>query len=86
MLRSEVLSALAKRPFLPLVIRLDDGTIVDVPFAHVAIPFGKYLLVMQGVKSETSHTATGKVDIAYERIDRIEPRRSRGGQRRKKAS
>ena len=86
MQKSEVEGALARRPFLPLVIRLDDGRTIDVPFAHVAIPFGKSLLVMLGVKTETSRSATGKVEVEYSRIDRIERRRTRGTQRRKKAS
>ena len=84
--KSDVEGALARRPFLPLVIRLDDGRAIDVPFAHVAIPFGKTLLVMLGVTGETSHSATGKVEVEYSQIDRIEPRRTRGTQRRKKAS
>jgi hypothetical protein len=83
MTKSQVQKALAKQPFAPLTIHLDDGTVVDVPFVHVAIPFGKTLLVMLGVKSETSRSATGKIEFAYERIERIEPRRSRGGQRKK---
>ena len=86
MQKSDVEGALARRPFLPLVIRLDDGRAIDVPFAHVAIPFANTLLVMLGVKAETSHTATGKVEVEYTRIDRIEPRRARGAQGRKKAS
>ena len=86
MRKSNVEDALARRPFHPLVIRLDDGRAIDVPFAHVAIPFAKTLLVMLGVKAETSHSATGKVEVEYARIDRIEPRRSRGTQRPKKAS
>jgi hypothetical protein len=86
MLRTEVEAALAQRPFVPLAIHLDDGTVVDVPFAHVAIPFSRTLLVMLGVKSETSRSASGKVEFAYERIDHISRRRSRGTHRRKKAS
>ena len=86
MQKSDVEGALGRRPFLPLVIRLDDGRAIDVPFAHVAIPFAKTLLVMLGVKTETSHSATGKVEVEYARIDRIEPRRTRGTAGRKKAS
>ena len=86
MRKSDVEGVLARRPFLPLVIQLDDGSAIDVPFAHVAIPFGKTLLVMLGVKSESSHSATGKVEVEYARIDRIEPRAARGTPRRKKAS
>ena len=86
MRRSEVEAVLDERPFLPLAIHLDDGTVVDVPFAHVAIPFSRTLLVMLGVKSETSQSASGKVEFGYDRIDHIARRRVRGGQRRKKAS
>ena len=83
MTKTQVQKALAKQPFSPLTIHLDDGTEVDVPFAHVAIPFGKTLLVMLGVKSETSRSAAGKIEFAYARIERIEPRKSRGAPRKK---
>ena len=86
MLKADVEKVLAKRPFAPLRLHLDDGKTVDVPFSHVAIPFAQTLLVMEGVKSETSRVATGKIEFTYERISRIEPRRARGGRRRKKAS
>jgi hypothetical protein len=86
MTRAEVEKTLEQRPFSPLKIRLDDGSTVDVPFAHVAIPMSRTLIVMQGVKSETSHSAIGKVEFAYNRIIGIEPRKSRNGQRRRKAS
>jgi len=86
MLRSEVEAMLAERPFLPLTIHLVDGKVVDVPFPHVAIPFAKTLLVLLGVKSETSRSASGKTDIAYERIDYVARRRVRPGRSPKKAS
>ncbi len=86
MLRSEVENVLAERPFVPLVIHLVDGTVVRVPFAHVAIPFAQTLLVLLGVTSETSRSATGKLEFGYERIDRICRPRLRGGQQRKQAS
>ena len=87
MFKAKVERELDRRPFAPLVIRLNDGTTVDVPFAHVAIPFARTLLVMLGVKTATSRTATGKVEFGYDRIDRIEPRRVRGRRPpRKKAS
>jgi hypothetical protein len=86
MLRSEVEQVLAERPFVPLAIHLVDGTVVRIPFAHVAIPFARTLLVLLGVTSETSRSATGKVEFGYERIDRISRPRVRGGQPRKKAS
>jgi len=84
--REEVEKALGRQPFTPLTIRLDDGTAVDVPFAHVALPFARTLLVMLGVTSETSRSATGKIEFAYDRVERIEPRKARGGSRRRKAS
>ena len=86
MLRSEVEETLAERLFLPLAIHLVDGTVVNVPFAHVAIPFARTLLVLLGVRSETSRRATGKIEFGYERIDHIARRRTRAGQRGKKAS
>ncbi len=86
MLKTEIEAALTRRPFLPLRIHLDDGATVDVPFAHVAVPFSKTLLVMLGVKSETSRSATGKLEVAYERIARIELRTARGRRHRRKAS
>ena len=86
MLRSEVEAVLAERPFLPLTIHLIDGKVVEVPFAHVAIPFSRTLLVLLGVKSETSRSASGKVEFGYERIDYIGRPRVPGGRRRKKAS
>jgi hypothetical protein len=86
MLKSEVETMLAQRPFSPLAIHLVDGRVVDVPFAHVAIPFARTLLVLLGVKSETSRSAAGKVEFGYELIDFITRRRAQRGQRRKKAS
>ena len=85
MLKSEVETVLAERPFLPLAIHLVDRTVVEVPFAHVAIPLARTLLVMLGVKSETSRSAEGKVEVAYERIDFIARPRPKRGQRRIKA-
>ncbi len=83
MRKSEVENILARRPFVPLTIHLDDRSVVHVPFSHIAIPMAGTLIVMQGVKAEGSHTATGTKEFAYERIVRIEPR---NGQRRRKAS
>jgi hypothetical protein len=86
MLKSEVETMLAERPFLPLAIYLVDRSVVDVPFAHVAIPFGRTLLVLLGMSSERSPSATGKVEIAYERIHFIARRRLRWGPQRTKRS
>jgi hypothetical protein len=86
MVKRDVERMLARRPFVPLTIYLDDGEIVEVPFSHVAVPMGDTLLVMQGVKSEGSRVATGKVEFGFNRVARIEPRKGRTSQRRKKAS
>jgi len=83
MTKVQVEKVLSKRPFAPLVIHLDDGRAIDIPFEHVAILLAQTLLVMLGVTSETSRRATGKVEFAYDRIERIEPRKSRGGHRKK---
>ena len=86
MRKTAVEEILARRPFVPLAIYLDDGSIVDVPFSHISIPFNRTLIVMQGVKAEGSRSATGTKEFAYDRIVRIEPRRARNGRRRRKAS
>ena len=86
MRKSDVENVLSRRPFVPLTIYLDDGSIVDVPFSHVSMPFPRTLIVMQGVIAEGSRTATGTKEFSYDRIVRIEPHHSRNGQRRKKAS
>ena len=86
MLKREIQAVLGRQPFVPLTIHLDDGETLDVPFSHVAVPLDRTLLVLQGVKAEGSRVASGKVEVAFERVSRIEPRKSRGSQRRKKAS
>jgi hypothetical protein len=86
MLKRDIEEMLARRPFVPLTIHLDNGETVDVPFSHVAVPLGRTLLVMQGVKSEGSREATGKTEVAFDRVTRIEARKSRDSRRRKKAS
>jgi hypothetical protein len=86
MLKREVEKILARRPFVPLTIYLDNGEVVDVPFSHVAVPLGSSLLVMQGVRAEGSRSATGKVEFEFDRVSRIEPRKPPVSRRRKKAS
>jgi hypothetical protein len=86
MRKADVEKILGRRPFVPLSIHLDDGSVVAVPFSHISIPFKTTLIVMQGVKAEGSRSATGTKEFAYDRIVRIEPRKSRNGRLRRKAS
>ena len=86
MLKQEVEEILSRRPFVPLIIYLDNGEVVEVPFSHVALPLSMTLLVLQGVKAEGSRVATGKVEFAFDRVARIESQKPRGSQRPKKAS
>src|SRR4051812_4362764 len=84
--KRDIEEVLSRRPFVPLTIHLDNGQTVGVPFSHVAVPLERTLIVFQGVKAEGSRLATGKTEFAFDRVTRIEPSKSRGGQRRRKAS
>ena len=86
MLKREVEEIIKRKPFMPLTIYRNDGSKVPVAFSHVAIARSTSLIVFTGVKREGSHQATGFEEIPYDAIERIEPRATRGGQRRQKAS
>jgi hypothetical protein len=73
----DVKSVLAQEPFVPLKLVKTDGTSLDIPFKHVAVPQRLHLLVFKGVKHERSRHATkGFEAIGYDYIDRIEPKRN----------
>jgi len=69
---------LESTPFVPLRLYKHDGKVIDIPFRHVAIPFKTGLLILIGVKSEHSRSASGKEFVALEGIERIEPKRKSG--------
>jgi hypothetical protein len=71
----QVRSVLAREPFAPLRLYKTDGTVVEIPFRHVAVFVHGGLLVFKGVKNEKSHVATGYQVIGYDYIERIEPKR-----------
>jgi hypothetical protein len=85
MLRDQIEAELAREPFVPLRLHLRDGKTFDIPFRDVArvLPFG--LLVFVGLKRGTRQAA-GYDRFAFDNIIRIEQRRTRNGQRRRKAS
>lgn len=69
----DIQAVLETSPFVPLTLTRDDGAKIKIPYQHVAIPMRDGLLIFQGVKSATSHSATGKEFVAFDRIERIEP-------------
>jgi hypothetical protein len=73
----DVKSVLSQEPFVPLKLFKTDGSSLDIPFKHVAIPQSLHLLIFKGVKHERSRHATkGFEAIGYDYIDRIEPKRN----------
>lgn len=84
MKQSEIETELTRTPFQPMNLIKADGTVVSIPFAHVAVIIRDALLVFVGVKSATSHSAERYLVIPFDRIDRMEPQRT--PRKRRKAS
>jgi hypothetical protein len=72
----QVQAILKQEPFAPLTLYKTDGTTLDIPFKHVAVPLVYGLMVIKGVKHETSRQAEGYEVVSFDRIDRIVPVRS----------
>jgi hypothetical protein len=80
----DVKSVLMREPFVPLKVFKTDGSVLEIPYRHVAVMQKLHLLVFKGVSSERSHYATkGFEAIGYDYIDRIEPHSRRRGSRSK---
>jgi hypothetical protein len=77
---------IANKPFVPLRLYKTDGTKLDIAFQHAVRVLDYGVLVFKGVANDHSRVAKGYDVVGFDRIERIEPRRTGGRARRKKAS
>lgn len=85
MLKKQIKAKLARDPFVPVRLYLDDGRKFDVPFREVAHVLSIGLLVFIGMKQGSIRADTYD-RFPFEKIVRVEDRPMRKTIKRRKAS